>query len=447
MSGDGAALRAQAASTLHAVHRGRSLREALGPQRATIDDRRDRALFTAMVLAALRHAFRYRALRQRLLTRPPARAQAVIEALIDIGLAQLDALDLPAHAAVAATVEAARELGQGRLAGLVNAVLRRYQRERLALDAAVATLPEVASEHPDWLRLRLASDWGELAGSIMAANLVPPPLWLRVNMLRGDRDGYATRLRDAGFEPDLAAGLDQALRLPAGVDPATLPGFSTGEVSVQDGAAQWASVLLDARPGERVLDACAAPGGKTAHLLERAGNHLDLVALDSDPERLRRVAETLARLGLDAELRCADAGATETWWDGRPFDRILLDAPCSGSGVIRRHPDIRLHRRADDMQALVAAQARLLEALWPMLRPGGRLVYVTCSVLRDENDRQIDAFLARHADALAVDPTPLCCGRRSGAGRQILPGEEDMDGFFMATVDKRPAAAAAGRLR
>jgi 16S rRNA (cytosine967-C5)-methyltransferase len=447
MSGDGAVVRARAAQVLDAVYAGGSLREALAAPRASLDDSRDRALLTATVLAALRRAMRYRALRRLLLTRPPPRRQSVIEALIDIGLAQIDGLDLPHHAALSATVEAARLLGHPRLAGMVNAVLRRYLRERHSLEAAVAEDAEVASEHPDWLRLRLITDWPAHADAIMAANLVPPPLWLRVNPLRGDRDAFAARLEAAGLEALTVPGLDQALKLSTTVDPTTLPGFAEGLVSVQDGAAQWAAALVDAQPGERVLDACAAPGGKSAHLLERAGGRLDLLALDSDEVRLQRVAATLDRLGLKATLRAADAGQADAWWDGRPFDRILLDVPCSGSGVIRRHPDIRLHRRADDIPALVAQQARLLKALWPMLRPGGRLVYVTCSVLRDENDRQIDAFLALHADALVVDPLPAAVGHRSGAGRQILPGENDLDGFFLAALGKRPAVDPAGSLR
>jgi 16S rRNA (cytosine967-C5)-methyltransferase len=440
VSGDGAAVRAQAALALNAVYGGRSLREALAPLRVRLADSRDRALLTAMVLAALRRAFRYRALRQRLLARPLPRAQGVIAALIDIGLAQIESLAMPPHAAVAATVEASRQLGHPRLAGLVNALLRRYLREQQALDHAVADSSEVACEHPDWLRQRLTDDWPQLAGAIMAANLTTPPLWLRTHPLRVARDDYAARLRTEGLAPETVAGLDQALKLPAMIDPATLPGFAAGHVSVQDGGAQWATVLLDALPGERVLDACAAPGGKAAHMLERAGGRLELLALDSDGVRLQRVRDTLDRLGLEATLRCADAGDAKDWWDGRPFDRILLDAPCSGSGVIRRHPDIRLHRRASDLTALTAAQARLLSALWPMLKPGGRLVYVTCSVLRDENDRQIDAFLARHADATAVDPLPVEVGRRLGAGRQILPGEHDMDGFFLVALEKRAAA-------
>lgn len=444
MSAPGASLRAQAALVLHEVHGGRSLREALAPRRAGLADPRDRALLTAMVMAALRHALRYRALRRQLLSRPLPRRQAVIEALIDTGFAQIDALKLAPHAAVAATVEAARELDLPRLAGLVNAVLRRYQREQEALDAAVGGNAEVVSEHPEWLRQRLAVDWPEMAEDIMAANLQPPPLWLRVNTLRGSREAYAARLAAAGMAPTSCPGLEQALKLPSGVDPATLPGFATGDVSVQDGAAQWAAAVLDAQPGDRVLDACAAPGGKAAHVLERAAGGVELLAVDSDPLRLARVRETLQRLGLSAQMRVADAGEPVSWWDRRPFERILLDAPCSGSGVIRRHPDIRLHRRATDLPALVAAQARLLEALWPMLRPGGRLVYVTCSVLRDENDRQIDAFLARHSDAHAADPLPADSGRPLGAGRQILPGEQDMDGFFLAALDKRPAAPSGG---
>lgn len=424
----GSAPRALAARILDAVlHHGRSLRAELAAALPALDDTRDRALVEAICFAALRQRARYDAALAAWLAKPLAARDRPLRALLHAGFAQLDPLALPAHAAVAATVEAARALGRTHQAGLVNALLRRAQREGLPAADPVAAWP-------DWLRMRLQADWPDDVDAIVAASAAPAPLWLRVNRRQGDRDAYAARLGEAGIEAAAPEGLADALRLAEAVPVAALPGFAEGAVSVQDGAAQQVADVLAPAPGARVLDACAAPGGKAAHLLERDPS-LRLTALDVDAARLGRVHETLDRLGLaaGARLQVADATAPAQWWNGDRFDAILLDAPCSATGIVRRQPDVLLHRRARDIEALAALQARLLDALWPTLAPGGVLVYATCSILRDENARQVAVFLARTPDARAEDPGDRC-GRGDGPGRQRLPGDGGMDGFFLARL-------------
>jgi 16S rRNA (cytosine967-C5)-methyltransferase len=433
----GAAVRAAAARVLVAVRfDGKSLKAALPRDRDPLPDPRDRALCEAIVFTACRWLPRYERLLGRLLARPLPNSARPVHGLLLAGLAQLDGLELPAYAAIDASAEAARELRLPRLVGLVNAVLRRYQRERDALHAGLADDDEFIHAHPRWLLDALRAAWPQDWQSIVAANNREAPLWLRINRRRLAPAAYDALLREAGLDAEPVDGLPVARRLTGGSLPAErLPGWQQGLVSIQDAAAQRCATALDPRPGDRVLDACAAPGGKTAALLESVDG-IDLLALDLDPARLARVEQALARLGLSATLACANAAKPDGWWDGCLFDRILLDAPCSATGVIRRQPDIRWHRRASDLAELTAVQRRLLNGLWPLLRPGGRLVYATCSVLPDENARPIDAFLARHHDAVALD-LGADFGRRAGAGRQRLPGELDMDGFFYAALEKR----------
>lgn len=427
----GAAARAAAAGVVDAVlHQGRSLRAELGPALAGFADARDRALVEAMVFAVLRAPARPGAALEAWMPRPLPRRDSRVRALLMVGLAQLDPLGLPAHAAVAATVDAARLLDAPHHARLVNALLRRALREGLPH-------ADPGAHWPPWLRARLAADWPGEADAIVAAHARTPPLWLRVNRLRGTREAYRQRLSDAGLDAQVDADAGDALRLDTPVPVATLPGFAEGEVSVQDASAQAVADALAPPPGARLLDACAAPGGKAAHLLERdAAAHV--TALDVDPARLAQVDATLRRLRLRerAELHAADAADLDAWWNGTRLDAVLLDAPCSATGIVRRQPDVVLHRRESDLAALVALQARLLDALWTTLAPGGVLVYATCSVLREENERQVAAFLARTPDA-AAEPLDARFGRESGAGRQVLPGERGRDGFFYARMSKR----------
>jgi len=275
-------------------------------------------------------------------------------------------------------------------------------------------------------------DWERIAST----NNERPPLVLRVNLRKTTRANYLEALRTAGLAARPDALLDTDVTLETPVPVTQLPGFADGLVSVQDAAAQWAAVLLDAQPGHHVLDACAAPGGKTGHLLERTPGLAELVAVDREPARVARIDESLKRLGLTARLITADAAEPPAWWGEQPFDRVLLDAPCSASGVIRRHPDVKLRRKPADLPKLIAAQARLLSALWPLLKPGGKLLYVTCSILPEENENTLRAFLAREATAVE-QPLPETVGRACAAGRQILPGEHGMDGFYYACLRKK----------
>lgn len=389
----------------------------------------DRGLLQAIAFTTCRHALHYRALLAPLLQKPP---QPLVEALLLSGLAQLRDLRIPDHAALSETVNAARELKQDRVTGLINAVLRRYLRERDALEAQAESL---AHAHPEWLQRALTQDWGAAAATvIMAANNAEAALVLRVNTRQGTRENYLAQLAAENIGATACTWSADGIRLDAPVgDVRALPGFAAGAVSVQDEAAQLCAPLLACAPGMRVLDACAAPGGKTAHLLER-GEDLALLALDIDPARCARIDENLQRLRLaGARVVAADAAIPDKWWDGQAFDRILLDAPCTATGVIRRHPDIKLLRREADVAQTARTQAKLLRALWPLLKPGGVMLYATCSVLKAENEQQVAAFLAATPDARErVIAQPW--GEARPQGRQLLPGTTD--GFYLALIEK-----------
>jgi len=413
--------------------------------------RQDRGLLRALSYDSLRWYLRLDALLGRLLVRPNQPLPSELRALAVVGLCQLLHMDIPAHAAVAQTVEAARVLGHPRAAGLINAVLRRAQREHEMLLALVDRDPALRSAHPRWLAKALERDWGGEAERILEANNQHPPFWLRVNRLRGTGAQYRARLEAAGLAVAASRFDDEALRLHTAADVADLPGFAQGlpgfaqgDISVQDAAAQLAARLMAPLPGERILDACAAPGGKTGHLLELQPALESLVAVDVSLKRLKRVADNLKRLGFrsvqydgvelhkidrgagadasvgeDAkadepcliQLVAADAAEPSSWWDGVAFDRILLDVPCSATGVIRRHPDIKLLRRAEDIPALAARQLQLLQRLWPLLAPGGRLVYASCSALLAETREVVTAFLASQADARDISSEALHAAR------------------------------------
>src|SRR5688572_20102759 len=427
--------RVTATRVLDAVlHRGRSLKAELAVALPTLADPRDRALVEAICFAVLRQHAAFAAALGQWIPRPLPRRDEELRALLYVGFAQLVALRLPAHAAVAATVDAARAIGRSHQAGLVNALLRRAQRDGLPP-------ADLSAQWPQWLRTRLARDWPDDLERIYTHSATPPPLWLRTNRLRQSRDAYRAALAEAGLEASLPEPRDDtlaadALRLDESLAVSTLPGFAQGAVSVQDISAQCVATALAPPPGGRVLDACAAPGGKSAHLLER-DPALRLTALDVDATRLARVRETLERLQLggNATLRAADALALSDWWDGEAFDAVLLDAPCSATGIVRRQPDVLLHRRDSDLAPLLATQAGLLDALWTTLRRGGVLLYATCSILRAENEAQVEAFLARTPDAVA-QPLDEAYGRASGPGRQRLPGDGGGDGFFYARLQK-----------
>ena len=424
---NGIATRVSAARVIDVVlHRGRSLKATLAAALPALADPRDRALVEAIVFTALRQRARFDAALEAWLAKPLGARDHELRALLHAGFAQLS-LGMPDHAVVAATVDAARALGRPHQAGLVNAVLRRAQREGLPAAGDEAAWPR-------WLAQRIRTDWPGQADAIFAASAEEAPMWLRVHARATTRDGYLERLHEAGIDGQVDASLPDAIRLEAALPVQQLPGFDDGVVSVQDGAAQRVADALSPRPQARVLDACAAPGGKAAHLAERDPS-LRITALDVDPRRVRRMQDGFARLKLDIEAAAADATRPDTWWDGVPFDAILLDAPCSATGIVRRQPDVLLHRRETDIAALVDAQATLLDAAWPMLAAGGTLLYATCSILREENAAQVEAFLARTPDA-ALDPLDASFGHDTGLGSQRLPGEGGMDGFFYARLQK-----------
>lgn len=433
---NGAAVRAQAARVVHTVRvGGRSLTDALSVSPMP-DDARDEALLAELSFGTLRLLPRLQALSEQLLQRPLSTNDQVLGSLLAIGLYQLLELRVPAHAAVSATVAATRLLRRPRAAGLINATLRRFLRERDALLARIEDDEAARYLMPAWLLRRIRGAWPERWKAIVHASNGRGPMFLRVNCVRVSIPAYLEQLAAAGIEAHQVPDQPQALRLARPCPAAALPGFDDGLVSVQDAGAQWAAALLAASPGDRVLDACAAPGGKSAHLLEQAAGELELTAIDASAERLDSLDANLRRLGLKARLMAADATRPTDRWADPPFRRILLDAPCSATGVIRRHPDIKVLRREQDLEALTRTQAALLDALWPRLEPGGRLLYVTCSLLPEENEAQISAFLSRQPDAAEIG-LPESLGLACTRGRQLLPEDEGPDGFYFALLAKQ----------
>lgn len=419
--------RLTAVEVLLAVHRGRSLDDAL-PAEAD-------AFTRALIYGVLRHRSRLDAVLVQVMDRPP-QPGTPLQSLLHAGLYQLLEMDIAAHAALNETVNACEGLDLQGVRGLVNAVLRRVQREHDALLAAVPDDPALQHSYPPWLVRVIAQDWGARSDQILAAGNQQAPMTLRINPRRTSRGAYAVTLADAGHEAVTLDGLPDALQLRQPVPVDVLPGFADGLCSVQDAAAQRAVDALELAPGQRVLDACAAPGGKTAHALERAD--ITMVAIDQDPARLGKVQHSLRRLGLTAHLILSDAADVRRWWDGQLFDRILIDAPCSGTGVIRRHPDIKWLRRETDLAPLAVIQARLLQRLWPCLKPGGRLVYATCSILNAEGDAVIGPFLEATPDARPA-ALPLQGGLATRYGLRIAPGDS-FDGFYYAALRKVVAA-------
>jgi len=434
-------LRAAAARVVLAVARdGRTLEEALAAERLPEGDR---PTVQSLSWGTVRWMPELEGCLRLLSSRPPEQLDPPIRALLCVGLYQLAHGETPPHAAVAETVEATRALQRPRAAGLVNAVLRRFQRERQEILAGAHLEPAARFAHPAWLVEAFSRDWPDDGESLLSAGNAQPPMWLRVNARRTDAAAYARRLAETGLEAQGCDFAPEALKLSRPVEVGRLPGFAVGDVSVQDAAAQLAARLLAAGPGMRVLDACAAPGGKACHLLELHPDLGGLVALDVDEARNRRVRDNLARLRLQADVVTADAATPHAWWDGRPFDRVLLDAPCSGTGVIRRHPDIKLLRRPADVEAFASRQRTLLDALWTVLAPGGWLLYATCSVLEAENTAVVEAFLRDTPGAAEVTESARLFlpaqppARARGKGLALPTGAADTDGFYYACIEKR----------
>ncbi|MCW8093468.1 16S rRNA (cytosine(967)-C(5))-methyltransferase RsmB [Alteromonas sp. ASW11-130] len=426
-------LRGDAAWVIYQIlEAGKSSRECLNiAQRRHTS--KDSAWIQEMTMGVMRQLPQLQLWLRALLEQPLKGKNKIIEHLLLLGLYQLAFSRVSEHAAVSETVNACPQLGSPGLKALVNAILRRFQRENLAHQ--LSSDPIVASGLPKWIVKALQPHYSqEQISHIIEQTNTIAPVWLRVNQQQTTVDNFTQSLKAHNVEYRLSDDHPDAVLLLSRTDIPSLPGYIQGWFSVQDGAAQYAARYLNPQPGERILDCCAAPGGKTSHILELAPNLNACVALDNEASRLARLKENIQRLKLEATVVHADAIDTDTWWDGNLFDRILLDAPCSATGVIRRHPDIRWLRKATDIERLVSLQQTMLDKLWPLLKEGGTLLYATCSILPQENAQQISRFLARyddaHLDAITRDETD------NHPGRQILPGEQQMDGFYYARLVK-----------
>lgn len=430
-------LRAIAASVINDVTNGQSLSDCLTKtwNHQSLSPR-DRGFIQAVCYGVCRYYYRLDFILSCLLKKPMKGKDSDIHALLMVGLFQLIAMRVPSHAAVSETVAAVAVLKpKSTLRSLVNAVLREYLRSSEAIDKKVLTDDEALYMHPYWWLKIVQKEWPEDWQKMLAVNNSQPPFALRVNPQQYTRDAYLAILAKAGIAARPIVHTQSGIILDEAIAANELPGFSTGAVSVQDGAAQLAAELLDLKPDQRVLDACAAPGGKLSHMLEIVP-HLACVAVEKDPKRMVLIEENLKRLKLNAKCFCSDVSDVKKWWDGQLFDRILLDAPCSASGVVRRHPDIKLLRQPQDIAAFARLQQSLLESLWPLLKPNGILLYATCSIFSAENTTVAKQFLTSHKDAIEIS-LPAALGVACEVGRQILPGMDEMDGFYYAKFLKR----------
>ncbi|WP_210712752.1 16S rRNA (cytosine(967)-C(5))-methyltransferase RsmB [Pseudomonas sp. MWU349] len=436
--------RLAAAKALTAVLNGKASLNSSLPIQLDKVEARDRGFTQDLAFGTARWQPRLSALATKLLQKPFKAADADVEALLLVGLYQLLYTRVPAHAAIGETVGCADKLKKPWAKALLNAVLRRAQRESETLLAELEHDPVVRTAHPRWLQKSLKAFWPQQWEAICAANNAHPPMILRVNRRHHSRDAYLNLLSEAGVAAKACVYSQDGIVLDEALDVRSLPGFTEGWISVQDEAAQLAAELLELAPGQRVLDACCAPGGKTCHILEVQPALAGVVAVDLEAKRLVRVRENLDRLGLDAQLIAADGRDTQAWWDGKPFQRILLDAPCSATGVIRRHPDIKLTRQPEDIAALAQLQGELLDAMWQALEVGGILLYATCSTLPTENTEVIEAFLARTPGARELDIGGQlgqpAAGLKQPHGRQLLAQEGGHDGFYYAKLIKIAAA-------
>ena len=425
-----------AAGLLAVRNHGRSLTAVRSQWVAALQNSRDQALAQELLFGSLRWLQRLDGLLQAVMRRPLRVRDADIYAILIIGAYQLLYTAVPAYAAIAIASAIAANSRKPWACGLVNGVLRRISRESQPLLTTVDHRSECRLSHPRWLLRRFRDDWPQDWEQIAIANNTRAPMTLRVHRGHGSTDAYRQRLRASGMIATAPAYAPDALVLSNPVAVSKLPGFDCGQVSVQDAGAQLACDLLAPKPRDRILDACAAPGTKAAHLLEREPEIAELVTVESAADRVVLLQQTLQRLNLTATVVHGDATCPATWWHGKPMQRILIDAPCSATGVIRRWPDIKLHRRPEDLIAMPRFQRRLLEALWPLLSPGGTLLYVTCSILDCENAGLVAAFVHDHSDAIVM-PIAVDWGRAMRIGRQIMTGDDGMDGFYYALLQKR----------
>jgi len=430
-------LRAHATKLLTSVVKHQQSLASLLPYQPDSLSVQDQALLQELCFGVCRWYQRLNAQIDMLLDKPLKAKDTDVKILLLLGLYQLEFTRIPAHAAISETVQACKQLKKASASGLINAILRRSQREKEAMLDSLNKKTDYLYSHPYWLIKRLKQAWPEHWQQVCAANNERAPMSLRVNAQRNSRDDYLQQLTAADISasncPHSVYGIK--LEKPANVE--TLPGFGDGLCSVQDEAAQLAATLLQLEPGQHVLDACAAPGGKTCHLRELEPQLASLTALELDAERATRIHQNLERLQLNAKVVEGDASQPDQWWDQQHYDRILLDAPCSATGVIRRHPDIKLLRHDEDIAALAELQLQILSALWPLLKPRGILLYATCSVLPDENEQVLEKFLSQHSD-VEILPIDADWGLAGPAGRQLFPQPQGHDGFYYARIQKSP---------
>lgn len=428
-------LRALCAECLYqVVDRGRSLSDALPQAQSQMPNAKDKALAAQICYGVLRHLPSLDFCASKLVQKPLKGKKRPFQFLLYVGFYQLAHMRIPAHAALSETVEGAVAMRAGGLKGMINGVLRSFQRQSDELLAAADKVDSCRYGHPNWFIKKAKEHYPQQWQTILTANQNQAPMWLRVNQQQHNLAQYHQQLLDSDIECETTTALQNAICLNKPVDVAVLPGFDQGSCSVQDGAAQFAAQLMSVKDGERVLDACAAPGGKTCHMLESAPN-CSMTAIDCDENRLKSVEQNLTRLQFDAKLIASDAADVDKWHDSELFDRILLDAPCSATGVIRRHPDIKWLRRAQDIEQLAQLQWQILQAMWRILKPGGTLLYATCSVMPEENKQQMIRFLDETPDAKLNSINEF--DTAEDPGWQLLPGENNMDGFYYCRLVKK----------
>ncbi len=396
-------------------------------------DSRNRAMLQDLCFGVLRWYQLLERYLEQLIEKPIKPKDAELKQLLLIGLYQIIYQQTPNHAAVSECVNACDDLKKTWAKKLVNAVLRRFIREQESIENKLHS--QDSFSHPAWLIKQLKSDWPEQFQNILNGNQLQAPLTLRINQTKISRDDYLNTLEHASIEATETKHSLYGIHLNKSIDIKKLPGYEEGLFSVQDEAAQFAAILLDIEKDQRVLDACAAPGGKTTHCLESQVELTELIALDNNPQRIKRVEENLNRLSLEATTIVGDASKPNIWWDNKLFDRILLDVPCTASGIIRRHPDIKFLRQEQDIAKVISEQTTLLENIWPLLKPNGKLLYSTCSVFKAENDQQIQLFLKQHEDA-QLKPIDVTWGNKTQCGVQVFPGQDNMDGFYYSCIIK-----------
>jgi len=400
-------------------------------------DPQQRAFAKQLLFGTIRHYHQLKGILDQLLQKAFKHKDQDLAILLMMGIYQLGYLSTADHAALSQSVEMTRKINKSWASGLVNGVLRQYLRNKQSIEQQLSAANTFRYSHPNWIINQIQQDWPDQADQILQANNRQGPMCLRVNTQQISRDAYRAQLLALDLECEPHPIAPDALLLTKACDVVQLPGFSQGLVTVQDAAPQLVVELLQLQSGLRVLDGCAAPGGKTTHILQRQAD-VKLVSVELSESRMQKIRQTLDRMGLDCELKCADILQTDDWWDGEAFDRILIDVPCTASGVIRRNPDIKIHRTKQDLKNTLALQQKILHSVWSLLKPGGILVYATCSLFKQENEQQIDRFLQTNPAKLVVLPQQLASqlASHSQLGYQILPAEFEMDGFYLCALKK-----------